>query len=58
MSKIDDLEFDLEILRDVVYQIEEDIKALTSELGRVKELLRNALEATQEIRPARKQRHH
>ena len=48
MSKIDDLEFDLEILRDVVYQIEEDMKALGAELARVKELLEETKEVSED----------
>jgi hypothetical protein len=50
MSKIDDLEFDLGILSDVVSQIEQDLKGLARELVRVKELLEDARKAAQEIR--------
>ena len=58
MSKIDDVEFDLEILRDVVYQIEQDIKALTAEVGRVKELLDATKRAADSVREIPKTRQH
>jgi len=58
MSKIDDLEFDLEILRDVVYQIEKDIKALTAEVIRVKELLESTRRAAEGVRIVPKGRQH
>ena len=58
MSTIADLEFDLEILRDVVYQIEQDIKALSAELGRVKELVEHARKSADTVRVVAKHRHH
>ena len=58
MSKLDDLEFDLEILRDVVYQIEQDIKGLSAELARVKELLEVTQKTADDVRVVPRQRHH
>jgi hypothetical protein len=58
MSKIDDLEFDLEILRDVVYQIEDDMKGLAAELARVKELLQDAKRAAEDVRVESKSGQH
>jgi hypothetical protein len=57
MGKLDDLECDLEILRDVVFQIEQDIKALADELARVKELLVEAKRAAEEGTPKKRHSH-
>jgi hypothetical protein len=58
MSKLDDLECDVEILRDVVFQIEQDMKALAQELARVKELLEGVRQSVKEPKLEPKGRHH
>ena len=58
MSTLDDIEFDVEILRDVVYQIEHDMKALFAELARVKELVEETQKAATGVRVVAKRRQH
>ena len=50
MGAIDDLDCDLEILRDVVFQIEQNMKTLGDELARAKRMLADATRAMQRIK--------
>ena len=47
MGNIDDLECDIDILRDVVFQISQDVKTLAEELVRVKQLVEDTKRAAE-----------
>ena len=58
MADFGDLECDVEILRDVVQQIEQDVKGLTQELVRVKQLLQDLQRDAKDATRPSKSRHH
>ncbi len=47
MGNIDDLECDIDILRDVVLQISQDVKTLAEELVRVKQIVEDTKRAAE-----------
>jgi hypothetical protein len=50
MDSLDDLECDLEILRDVVFRMEHEVKSLGDELNRVKKQLDEATRAMKRVK--------